>query len=123
VNKAGPLKGYARLREALSKVHIEWGGLDQFSITLMRTDDALVQALATLDKENKLSRQRLSRGYFSWVFVEDIYVYFVSGSLQSLEVENIHVPLPEGEPRPDVKWIKMRSLDDRPDNNQVGNGS
>jgi hypothetical protein len=125
VNEAGPLKGYARLRKALSKVHIEWGGLDQFSITLMRTDDVLVQALATLNKENRLSRQRLSRGYFYWVFVEDIYVYFVSDSLQAFEGAEgfAHVPLSKGESRPRVKWRKMRSMDDRSDNNQVSNGS
>lgn len=122
VDKAGPLKSYAQLRQALAGSAVVLSPLVAFEFSIISSDDPLVSALVLLSKKSNIAGQRFSRGYFYWVYVEDIYVYFVNNSLEVFEGASIfaYTPTPEGPPR--VNGRKMRNLGDKPGRANTNNG-
>lgn len=117
VSDEGPLKAYAQLRQVLTRASVDLRSLVSFGFSIISSDDVLVRALVLLNRKGKIAEQRFSKGYFFWVYVEDIYVYFVNDSLDVAEFEGAsgfaYTQTPEGPKK--IKWRRMRHLGDKPD--------
>ncbi len=82
IDKDGPRKLYEQLSEKLYAGTDKVYGIDIFNITFMSPSERLVGALADANRQSTLSSQRLPGIYLNGVYVEDLYVYFISNSLK-----------------------------------------
>ena len=86
LNKDGPLALYNELSELIhADTELKYR-IRLVNTTFVSSDAKLVRALATVNERlGTLAGKRFTRTYFNGEYVEDIYVYFVSGNVHSLD--------------------------------------
>src|SRR5438876_126633 len=75
--KQSLLKGYTRVSKILNNLQINPPNLGVSDLSIIRSDDDIVEALASLNRTRSLAGQRVTRTLLYWVYIEDAYVYFI----------------------------------------------
>lgn len=84
VDREGPKKTYATIREIRSRHHDNLPNLGPFDITVIGTSEKLVRTLAGANQHIGLSNSRWPDIYLDEEYVEDMYLYFISDVIEPL---------------------------------------
>lgn len=80
VDTEGPRKVYSQILDVLPKESNKVSGLDLLNITVLGLNELLVKALVSVNVSapTSLSNKRLPHSNLNGVYVEDVYIYFIS---------------------------------------------
>lgn len=85
VDSQGPRSLYNTIREALQETpNGKASSLELLNITVLSPNDTIVRALASANDLVALSGKRLSESRFNGIYVQDVYIYFIDGSVKPL---------------------------------------